>query len=119
MDHLNQRTTDSEEEGKVWNNKYNSKLESDFVDERIKFDNEGFDPLHALYSKDLKVSPQKNHPFQNFAMFESAMKRVGLYGMASRKKVSAASVGKSKKENVDIQDVNFVRKFLPHQSKFA
>lgn len=60
------------------------------------------------------MKPQKNHPFQNFAQFEAALKRVGLYGMASKKKVVAP---KENKEEIDIQDVNAVRNFQPHQSE--
>lgn len=79
------------------------------------FDSEKFDPLFALYSKDLKLNPQKKHPFQNFAKFEAALKRVGIYGMASKKQI----IQKSSKKDTDMEDVNAVRNFLPHQSEFV
>uniref|UniRef100_T1GV45 Uncharacterized protein n=1 Tax=Megaselia scalaris TaxID=36166 RepID=T1GV45_MEGSC len=89
--------------------------DSDDEDERLKFDSEKFDPLFALYSPNLKINPQKNHVFQNFAMFEAALKRVGVYGLASKKKVTAHRTEKGAGAKVSIEDANAVRNFLPHQ----
>jgi len=93
------------------------------IDPELDITNEKFNPLKALYSKEIKIPSKKLIKFDNTSQFEVALKKIGnIFEIIPRTVSHTKNENKETTTSANLSTNKYLaevssRRFLPHQCK--